>query len=124
MSDEVSDPIKRLIEESIGSVSELEAILLLRKNRERAWTVAAAAERLYVSDNEAARLLATLAQRGFFTEREGRFLYAAAPDVDATVADLAAAYARNVVAVTNLIHANITANVLKLAEVAQRRKEK
>jgi len=40
MSDEISEPIKRLIAESIGSVSELEAVLLLRRNKERTWTIA------------------------------------------------------------------------------------
>lgn len=124
MSDEISEPIKRLIAESIGSVSELEAVLLLRRNKERTWTIAEAAERLYVSDNEAARLFATLVSRGFLAAREGRYLYAAAPNLDATIGELASAYARNVVAVTNLVHANTAANVLQLAEMSQRRKEK
>jgi len=113
-----------MIVEYIGSVSELEAILLLRENRERAWTVAEAAERLYLSDNEVARLFAKLAQRGFFAACEGRYLYAAAPDVDATVRDLAAAYARNVVAVTNLIHMKSAAGALELAEMSRRRRDK
>src|SRR6185436_18233652 len=122
MSDEISQPVRQMITDSIGSVSELEAILLLRENRERAWTVAEAAERLYLTDNEVARLFARLAQRGFFTACEGRYLYAAAPDVDATVGGLAAAYARNVVAVTNLIHMKSAAGALELAEMSQRRR--
>jgi hypothetical protein len=64
-------------------------------------------------------LFARLVDRGFFVIREGRYLYAAAPDVDETVDELARFYARRVVAVTNLIHANAARSVLELAEAAR-----
>jgi hypothetical protein len=123
MNSEVPESVKRLIAEHIGSVSELEAILLLREHRGRAWTLAEAEERLYVHGDELSLLFGRLVARGFFTVREGRYLYAAAPNVDETVQELARCYAQHVVAVTNLIHANAAQRVRALTETARRRSE-
>lgn len=122
MSDPVSDSVRRLITESIASVSELEAILLLREHREREWTLAEARERLYVGEPVVVHLFGTLVDRGFFTVREGRFRYAAPPDVDQTVRELAVAYGRHTIVVTNLIHQTSAARVLELAGAVRERR--
>lgn len=119
MSPEIAEPVKRLIAEAIGSVSELEAILLLRQHRGRSWTLAEAEERLYVHRDDLALLFGRLVNRGFLVLGEGRYLYAAAPDLDETVHELASLYAQRVVEVTNLIHADTARKVLELVDAAQ-----
>jgi hypothetical protein len=123
-TDPIPDSVKRLIAKRIETVSELEAILLLRDRRDRAWTLAEIGERLYVSTTAAAHLLEKLADNGFLKTREGRYLYAADADVDEAVAGLAIAYSHHVVAITNLIHANSASRVRELADACASRKEK
>ena len=123
MTSDVPESVRQLIAQNIGSVSELEALLLLHEHRVRAWTLAEAEERLYVRGDELARLFGRLVDRGFFVVREGRYLYAAPPDVDETVKELARFYAQHVVAVTNIIHANTSQSVRELTEAVRRRRE-
>jgi hypothetical protein len=121
---EIPETARRLISESIGSVPELEAILLLRSDRERAWTVDDAGARLYVSHTVAAHILATLATKGFFVAADERYRYApATPALEAAVSALASAYTTNLIAVTHLIHTRPATSVLQFAEAFRMRKE-
>ena len=120
---EIPDTVRRLISESISSVPELEAILLLRADREREWTVDEAGARLYVSHTVAAHVLATLAAKGFFARTDHRYRYApATAALDAAVTALASAYTTNLIAVTHLIHSRPATSVLQFAEAFRMRK--
>jgi len=97
----ISATVRRLIAESIDSVPELEAILLLREKSARDWTATEAGERLYVSKTVAGYVLATLAERGFFVFDGERYRYQpASPERAAAIDELAATYARHLVEVT------------------------
>jgi hypothetical protein len=121
---ELSDVVKRLIAESIDSVPELEAILLLCEDRERRWTAAEAGQRLYVSTTMAAHILGLLTSRGFFEQTDDSYRYAPkSPDLDSAVRALASSYSRSLIAVTRAIHSKPGASVRQFAEAFRLRKE-
>jgi hypothetical protein len=123
--DHIPETVKRVIAEHIDSVPELEAILLLRRTRDREWTADAAGARLYVSTTVAEHVLAALAARGFFTATSGRFRYApATAQLEAAVDELAVAYSEQLVTVTHLIHSKPGGSVRQFAEAFDLRKEK
>lgn len=117
MAEPIPDPVRRLIAERIDSVPELEALLLLRENRDRDWTAEEAGKRLYVSTVVAAHVLHELAGRGFFVEAGGCWRYGPeSPELAAATDMLATTYARHLVAVTQLIHSKPSQNVRDFAD--------
>ena len=124
MSDEpISPAVRALIAERIESVPELEAVLLLRADPHRAWTAEEAGQRLYVSTTVAAHVLAQLRERGFFDQTGETYRYAPeSPELAAAVDDLATAYSRHLVAVTQLIHAKPSRSVREFADAFRLRR--
>lgn len=119
------EAVQRLIVERIDSVPELEAVLLLRRTRERPWTPAQAGERLYVSTTMASHILALLAERGFLRRDEEEFRYAPESDeLDQLVDALANAYSRALIAVTTAIHSKPRSSVRQFADAFVLRKGK
>jgi hypothetical protein len=126
MSDDLIPPaVRYLIAERIDSVPELEAVLLFRNDPTRTWTPEEAGQRLYVSTTVAAHVLAELRERGFFAQECERYRYApASPELAAVLDDLAAAYSRQLVAVTQLIHAKASRSVRDFANAFRLRRPK
>ena len=123
-SREVSNSVRRLIVESIDTVSELEAILLLREHRDIEWTADEAARRLYVSLAVSGHILNVLSKRGFLAESGKRYRYSpATPALEAATEELAGCYSRDLIAVTQLIHAKPTPSVLQFADAFRVRKD-
>lgn len=121
----VPESVRRLIAESIDSIVELEAILLLRAHANQDWDAEQAGARLYVSVTVAAHILDALARRGFFTVVENRYRYDRAnTEMETQVAALATAYATNLIAVTHLVHAKPTDSVRQFAQAFRFRKDK
>lgn len=105
--DPVPDYVRAFIVAHIGTVAELEALLLLRAQRDVDWDVAAAARRLYVAESVAAEVLAQLVAYGLLV-REGE-LYRYQPCNDSlrrSVDGLAEAYSRYLIPVTKIVHNN------------------
>lgn len=124
VSSNIPENVRLLIIEKLDSVPELEAVLLLRGESSRTWTVSEAGARLYVSTTVAAHVLAVLHERGFLTKVGEAYRYApAAPEVDRTVGDLAHTYATNLIAVTRLIHAKPAASIRQFADAFRLRKD-
>ena len=120
--DPISPAVRTLVAERIDSVPELEAVLLLRESP-RVWSAEEAGTRLYVSSTVAAHVLRTLAERGFFAEDAGRFRYAPATRELADAVDqLALAWSRHLVTVTQMIHAKPSRNVRDFANAFRFRK--
>lgn len=89
----------------IDSVSQWEALQLLRANPADAWDVSKVARRLYASDGEIAELLARLCQGGLLRSNNGLFRYDGASAAQRAAIDrLAAIYSRHLIPVTNMIH--------------------
>lgn len=100
------DTVRRFVIESLDSVAELEGLLLVRSSPARRWTATTLADRLYITDAQACRVLDALHRRAFMTRTGESFEYAPASetlrgDVDA----LAAAYPRFLIGITDVIHA-------------------
>jgi hypothetical protein len=124
MTDDLISPaVRALLAERLDSVPELEAVLLLREDPARAWTAEEAGTRLYVSTTVADYVLATLAERGFFSATDDTFRYLpATPEIADAVDELATAYRRHLVAVTQIIHSKPSRNVRDFANAFRLRK--
>ena len=104
----IQDELRRFILTSTLTVPHVEAILLLRKDAATNWDARRLASRLYVADKRAAELLAELCAMGMLARTEDAPSYRYAPSTPelATLLDhLADTYARQLVEVTELIHA-------------------
>jgi hypothetical protein len=100
--------VRRFILINIDSIAQLEALLLLCANPAEKWDVATLAKRLYISEQETSKLLASLYDLGL-TAISGddpiRYTYQPASDDLARMVDrLADVYAKHLVPVTNLVH--------------------
>jgi hypothetical protein len=100
------DPVRLFVIDCLDSVAELEGLLLVRASRAQRWSATTLADRLYITDDQARRVLEALHRRAFMSRTGEAFEYAPASetlrrDVDA----LAAAYPRFLIAITDVIHA-------------------
>lgn len=99
--------IRDFIVRHIDSVAQLEALLLLRAHPDEHWTAKKIAQRLYVKDSEIAADLALLCRDGLLTAIDGEYKYGGVtPENRALIDGLALIYARHLIPVTNMIHAN------------------
>jgi hypothetical protein len=104
-ADDIPDDLRDFIYEQIESIAHLEALLLLKGDREQDWTPERAAQRLYISVEQAASVLASLAERGFLLGAAGRYRFSCrADDLETMVSRLTRAYREKLIPVTNLIH--------------------
>jgi hypothetical protein len=119
--------VQEFIVKNIDSVAQLEALLLLRAGVGQTWDPSAVAARLYIHPRTAADLLRRLHERELIMVANPEVpAYKYGPttaDLVRLVEDLAGAYARQLVAVTNLIHSKATANVHGFAEAFRFRRE-
>ncbi len=119
---EIPHVVRILIAERIDSVPELEALLLARDHATRDWSAEEAGQRLYVSTLVAAHILKALQERGFLAETNGRYHYAPeSPELGEGVDQLAAAYSRHLVTVTEMIHSKPSRNVRDFAKAFRMR---
>lgn len=121
----LSDEVRRFILSSIPSVPHLEALLLIRaESSATGWSAGDVARRLYVDPPVAAGLLAHLADAGLARKDGPRYRYEpATPELATVVADVEAAYARNLVAVANLIHSLGDRKAQRFADAFRWRKD-
>jgi hypothetical protein len=105
VEDAISAELRDFIANNIDSVGQLEALLLLRSNAEQGWSVPSLGGRLYVGESEAAAILGHLLEKGFVAEQDGQFRYDRANGQAAVVDSLAETYTRQLIPITNLIHA-------------------
>jgi len=116
--------VREFILENIDSVAQLEALLLLRDNSERAWDIASLAQRLYIGGAEAQDILNGLVVYGLAINEDARFRYAARDESRQALIDgVALAYKRYLVPVTRLIH-DKSQNIRKFADAFRFRKDK
>lgn len=105
----IPEAVKQLISERIDTIPEIEMVLLLRLERAQSWSTGEAGARLHVNASVAAHILGVLTQRGFLAREHGQFHYAPeSPELEAKVTQLAESYSRQLIAVTNLVHAKPT----------------
>jgi hypothetical protein len=107
MTDEVIPAdIKNFIARHIDSVIQLEALLLLRACPDETWTLSAMAKRLYVTEQEVAEVLVLLCHDGLLSVNERVYRYSGGtPEQQELVDRLSTLYSRQLIPVTNVIHA-------------------
>jgi hypothetical protein len=107
MKDEpIPAAIREFILRVIDSVAHLEALLLLRAHCETPWDAASTAKRLYITEPQAAEVLHHLSQENLLSVDDGRYHYhVQPPEVIALIDRLASAYSKQLIPITNLIHA-------------------
>jgi predicted DNA-binding transcriptional regulator YafY len=127
----IPEDIRRFVLSSIPSVPHLEALLLLRSG-EGGWSASELAERLYVSDKAAAILLAELCRSGMCLVGEAdsdsgvlpRYHYQpATAHLGDTIDQLAALYAKELLAITHLIHSRLDRKAQQFADAFKWRKD-
>lgn len=104
---EIPADVRSFVLSNIPSIPHMEALLLLRRAAPECWSARALANRLYVSEQIAAAVLADLARTGLLRcdAEAGTFRYSDAPDALSMVLDrLSVLYASHLVEVTWLIH--------------------
>jgi len=101
----VAADLRIFIARYIDSVAELEALLLLRSSPDQKWTLKAIADRLYTAEAETAVALTRLCSEGMVTCQDDLYQYDYSPNLAPTVDRLAEAYRRQLIPITNLIHA-------------------
>lgn len=119
----IADDLRIFILKHIDSITQLEALLLLRANPNEVWDVARAEARLYASRSEVRRVLERLCTDGLLSRDGACYRYQPAnSEVAETVDRLAALYASHLIPVTNLIHDKLR-NVRAFSEAFKLRKD-
>ncbi len=125
----IPDDLEKFILDTIDSVAEMEALLLLRANPETEWNAEGLAERLYISETQTADILSRLCTQGFFisVDKGTHLAYRYQPgstELRQMVDRIADIYARHLVPVTNLIHSKAKSRVQEFADAFRLRKDK
>jgi|SRR3954470_6815365 len=111
-SSTISSELRRFIQ-SIASIPQLEAILLLQQAPEHLWTETTLAQRLYLNKEQAAAMLKGLYAAGICApsaQAPDSFIYSPASiELSELINQLAIYYPRNLIAVTNMIHSKANA---------------
>ncbi|MGE3536147.1 MAG: hypothetical protein AB7N91_01775 [Candidatus Tectimicrobiota bacterium] len=111
----------------IDSIAHLEALLLLRAHADTPWSADALAQRLYITVQDTAAILARLEADGFLvalSRQPPLYQYHCAAAAQADLVDeVAACYAKYLIPVTHLIHNKPRPQVQAFAEAFKLRKE-
>jgi hypothetical protein len=104
----LSNELRRFIN-TIASIPHLEIMLLLQQNPGEVWSVTAIAQRMYVGEAQAGAMLKDLCEAGIckpFSSQPNEFIYSPAfQELGELIDQLAEYYPRNLINVTNMIHA-------------------
>jgi hypothetical protein len=104
VDDGIPAELRDFITKSIDSVGQLEALLLLRGDPRQAWDATQLARRLYVNEAEAAAIFANLVEQGLAISESRSYRYDQTGKQAPIVDQLAKAYARQLIPITNIIH--------------------
>lgn len=119
--------VLRFLEENIDTVPQLETLLMMSEAPDRRWLIADVASRNYITEQRASETINALLRRGLVS-LEGsppafRF-HAPSDQIQATVADLARYYQRNLSRIAALIHAKPSASVKEFARAFDLKKDR
>ncbi len=121
----IPDDIRRYLIQCVPSVPYIEAVLLLREDRQEEWLPESLARRLYLGTDDAARLLSRLQADGVVAGTASGYRYAPATEtLDQLWDRLALVYAHHLIEVSTLIHTKPSGTAQILADAFVWRKEK
>ena len=116
MPEEIPADVQRFLADHIRSIAQLELLLMLHRERERTWTVAAAAKELYTAVSMTEPLLESLRTIGLVSLQGDQYQYSPKQQpLDRVVSDLSQLYQQRRVTIVNLIY---SAPVQKLQDFA------
>lgn len=117
--------ILAFLTERIDTVPELEALLMMREQADRVWTVPDVAARIYTTLPAAAAVLEALQRRGLVArEAAGDYRFRPHSAADAAlVTRVGDFYRANVVLVATTIHAKASASVREFARAFEFKKD-
>lgn len=125
--EDIPTHVLRFLEESIDSVPQLETLLMMFADADRAWLVADIASRNYISESRALETLHALARRHLVSS-DGEppcFRFNASKDeTRALVADLARCYQKNLSRIATLIHSKPPTSVTEFARAFDLKKDR
>src|ERR1700739_278593 len=102
----IPEAVRDFVLQYIDSITQVEALLLLRANPNERWTLASTTKRLYTSERDVELVLSRLTTDGLLRNDEGVYRYnPSSPEMRSLIDQLAQIYARHLIPVTNLIHA-------------------
>lgn len=123
---EIPLEVRRFILTSIPSVPHIEALILMHATAPQQWTVAALAQRLYVSATVAQGVLTDLCQAGIFQCDDALpayFLDRQSHQLGEVIENLALLYRTHLVEITLLIHSKLDRKAQQFADAFNLRKE-
>lgn len=107
-SSNLTDELRRFIN-TITSIPHLETMLLLQQTVGEVWNVSAIAQRMYIGEAQAGAMLKDLTEAGIckpVSDQAEEFIYCPAfEELGQLIDQLAEYYPRNLIQVTNMIHA-------------------
>ena len=123
--DPIPENLHRLILTSIPSVPYLEALLVFRSNAQRAVSVRELSSRLYMPEKAAFELVLQLREAGIVRPEEGTDLhrYAAEGELERMLEELANHYSKNLIGVTEVIHARTGRRAQQFADAFKFKKD-
>ena len=124
MANDFPADVKEFIGKHIHSVAQLEILLMLLREPERAWTSAEITKGLYLESQMVTQLLRDIVQRGFAVQTEASFRYQPANDADRQLIErLAQVYQERRVAVIAEIFSKPIDFIKAFADAFRLRKE-
>lgn len=128
MPDNIRADLRDFIVNEVGSIAQLELLLLLHQDARKDWNAEEAARALYTAADATAALLEGFRARGFVTVSDTqppRYQFASRkPEHEQLVRDLAELYQTRRVTVINLIYAGPEQKLRSFADAFRLRKRK
>lgn len=131
MTDTMPDPgmdVYEYILETIDSVPQLEALVLLWNSRPVKWTAEELASRLYLPADEVARMMGDLVREQMLAESAEELprysFLAGSPERDEMMFLVDAAYRRDLVRISTMIHNKASSPVREFARAFRMKREK
>jgi hypothetical protein len=123
MSEQIPPQVESFVSDCIGSIAELELLLLLAEDPSKVWTVEAVARELYVTAPAAEAVLVRMTSRGLFTQlAEGYRFEPRSAELVETVKGLKELYAKRRLKVVEMIYAGPTEKYQSFADAFRLRK--
>jgi len=119
MAKENRADVDQFIRDEIDTVPHLEALLLAWRGRGNTWSISEMAAALYVSEEATARILRNLEEKELLarvSDDELRYSYRSGSEIqDELMARLNAAYQRDLIRISRMIHSKAPSGVREFA---------
>lgn len=127
MPSDLPDDLRRFIAEHLGSIAQLELLLLLAADAEKTWTAEEAAKALYISPEATLGFLEAMKSQGLIrrtAEGPPSYRFAPArPESEQLARELASFYKERRLTIINLIYASPVQKLQSFADAFRLRKD-